>query len=155
MRNKFKKNIKTKFKSKDTKSGGVDNKTKIRKIILAQLLLTLFTLYNIPIKVFKIVWAKGVLLTKKGFGNKWFFNSKSGYYITGCKDWLINFKKLLSGHLMDTIIGEVIKVEKIGNIQLNTIINRNLDIILLINIYYYPGLDVNLMLFNKFKWNDI
>ena len=42
-----------------------------------------------------------------------------------------------------------------GNIQLNTIINRNLDITLLINIYYYLGLDVNFILFNKFEQNGI
>ena len=56
---------------------------------------------------------------------------------------------------MDTVTGKVIEVEKIGNIQLNIIINKNLDTILLINIYYYPGLDTNLMLFGKFEQNGI
>ena len=56
---------------------------------------------------------------------------------------------------MDIVIGEVIKVKKISNIQLNIIINRNLDTVLLINIYYYLNLDANLILFNKFKWNGI
>ena len=52
---------------------------------------------------------------------------------------------------MDIITKKVIKIEKIGNIQFNIIINGNLDIILLINIYYYLDLDANLILFGKFK----
>ena len=75
--------------------------------------------------------------------------------MTGCKDWLINFKKLPSGYPINIVTGEVIEVERIDNIQLNTIIDGNLDIILLIDIYYYPGLDANLMLFNKLKQNSI
>ena len=75
--------------------------------------------------------------------------------MTGYKDWLINFKKLPPDHLINIITGEVIEVEGIGNIQLNIIINRNLNIILLINIYYYLGLDINLMLFGKLKRNGI
>ena len=98
---------------------------------------------------------KGVLSTKKGLGNKWFFNSKGGHYITNHKDWLINFKKFPPNHPINIIIKKVIKIKEIGSIQLNIIINKNLDTILLTDIYYYPGLNTNLILFGKFKWNNI
>ena len=116
MKNKFKKNIETKSKNKDIKSGGANNKTKIKKVILIWLLLILLALYNISIKVFKIAWIKGALSTKKDFRNKWFFNFKNRYYIIGCKDWLINFKKFSPDYPMDIITGEVIKINKIGSI---------------------------------------
>ena len=95
---------------------GADNKTKIGKIILIWLLLISPILYNIFIKIFKIMWTKGALLIKRNFGNKWFFNFKDRHYIIGCKDWLINFKKFLSEHLMDIVTREVIEIEKINNI---------------------------------------
>ena len=84
--------------------------------MLIQLSLTSPILYNISTKIFKIARAKNALLIKRGFKNKWFFDFKDGCHITSRKDWLINFKKLPPGYLIDTITGKIIKIEKISNI---------------------------------------
>ena len=88
-------------------------------------------------------------------GREWYLDTGGGRHMTGRRDWLLNFKKIPASHPMETVTGEVVKAEGIGNVQLETIICGQPDTVQLKEVYYYPGLDANLISFGKLERNGM
>ena len=65
--------------------------------------------------------------------------------MTGRKDWIDNFRAMTPSHAMETATGQTVRAEGIGSVQLHTIVEGKLDEVKLTNVYYYPGLDSNLI----------
>ena len=90
---------------------------------------------------------KQALLSKssKALSSDWFLNSAAGRHMTGRKDWINGFRTMLPSNAMETATGQTVRAEGIGSVQLHTMVEGKLEEIKLTNVYYYPGLDSNLI----------
>ena len=56
---------------------------------------------------------------------------------------------------MEIVTGEIIYVKNIGSVQLHIIVKGKLEEVKLMKIYYYPGLNLNLISLGYLKKNKI
>ena len=83
--------------------------------------------------------------------SEWLLDSAAGRHMTGRRDWIDNFRPMAPCNPMETATKEIVRAEGIGTVQFHVIVKGRLEEFKLTKVYYYPGLDSNLISFGHLE----